>query len=515
MSRFGMVRNASFIAVPAIACILQACAEPPPPALPPPTMALPLAAAPAPIATDEAAPDDVLGPRPHVKETAVWKPPPPRALAGPNGLAIWLVERHELPLVAATIVVPHGSTQDPAGKGGTASFAANMLDEGAGKRSSLEIARAIDLLGADLGSSAAQDYSTVSLKTLKKNLDPALAIFADVVTKPTFSDVEGKRIHDLWENDLKARASDPNAVASIVQARVLFGTANPYGHAVDGSPKSAKTVTLADAKAFYTAMYRPDQATLVLVGDLSETEAQDLAKKYFGAWKAPSTPAPAVITPPAPTTTTATSGKMRVVLVDRADAPQSVISVVKLGVAMSSPDYPPLGRVNSALGGSFTSRLNQDLREDHGWTYGAKSRFSSTRGVGMFVASAAVVTDKTADALKALVADVDLYANDGPTREEADKTRLLMRAELVESYEGVQGTAARLARQAALGLGPDYDDKASVTRDTAGRSTLAELAHKYVGAPGVIVIVGPRAKIEPSLVAAGFSGFESASAEEE
>jgi predicted Zn-dependent peptidase len=216
-----------------------------------------------------------------------------------------------------------------------------------------------------------------------------------------------------------------------------------------------------------------------------------------------------VVTPPALTST-----KARVVLVDRADAPQSVISVVKPGVAMSGPDFPALGRVNSALGGSFTSRLNQDLREDHGWTYGAKSRFSFTRGTGMFVASAAVITAKTPEALKALVTDTSTYAAEGPTRDEAEKTRLLLRAELVESYEGVSAIAARLGRQAALGLAPDFDEKASLTRDNAHRDDLAGLAKKYLGGPSLVVIVGPKSKIEAGLSAQGFGGFEVVTAEE-
>ncbi len=481
------------------------CAKEAPPALPPPTMALPTAA---PVRDPAALADDVLGPRPHVAQKPPFKPDAPAVLVGPNGLTIWLVQRHELPLVAATLVVPRGSASDPAGKGGLASFTANMLDEGAGKLSALEISRQIDLLGAELVTSAAQDYSTVSLRALKKNLTPAFAIFADVITRPTFSEVEGKRAHDLWENDLKARGSDPQAVSSIVCARELFGAEHPYGHPVDGTMKSAKKVTLADARAFHASMYRPDQAVLVLVGDVTEAEAQDLAKSRFSQWLAPKTPAAPVVAPPV------VASKGRIVLVDRPDAPQSVISVVKPGVQMSGADFPPLGRVNSALGGSFTSRLNQDLREDHGWTYGAKSRFSFTRGMGMFVATAAVITAKTSEALKALVTDTDTYAAEGPTRDEAEKTRLLLRAELVESYEGVSAIAQRLGRQAALGLAPDFDEKASVARDAANRDELAALAKKYMGGASLIVIIGPKSKIESGLAAQGFAGFEVVAAEE-
>jgi predicted Zn-dependent peptidase len=483
------------------------CTPEKPPALPPPTMAIPSATPPheAPDASE-----DPLGPRPHVAQKAAFKPDAPKVMPGPNGLTIWLVQRHELPLVAATLVIPHGSASDPAGKGGLAAFTANMLDEGAGKLRALDISRQIDLLGADLQTGAAQDYSYVSLRTLKKNLGPAFSIFADVATKPTFSDAEGKRVHDLWENDLKSRGSDPQAVSSIVCARALFGAEHPYGHPSDGTTKSAKAVSLADARAFHARMYRPDQAILVLVGDLSEAEAADLAKARFSQWSAPKTAAPEIVAPSAP----APLAKTRVVLVDRPDAPQSVISVVKPGLAMSATDFPPLGRVNAALGGSFTSRLNQDLREDHGWTYGAKSRFSFTRGTGLFVASAAVFTDKTPDALAALVADVNAYAAEGPTREESDKTRLLLRAELVESYEGVSGIAQRLGRQAALGLPPDYDEKASITRDAAHKDDLAALAKKYLGGPSLIVVVGPKSKVEAGLGAKGFGGFEVVLAEE-
>jgi predicted Zn-dependent peptidase len=425
-----------------------------------------------------------------------------------GGLNVWLVERHALPIVAVTVAVPSGSAKDPAAKGGLAWATANMLDEGAGKRGAIELARATDTLGATLKTGSSADWSYASLTVIKRNLAEAMPLLGDVVVRPRFEAVEWKRVHDLWVNQLKNRASDPQEVAVVVGDSVLYGGDHPYGHAVDGSIASASKVTLADAKSFYQAEWTRGRATVVVVGDATRGEIDPMLDAAFAGWAPPAAASPAGKVP-------APSGlRPKVVLVDRPDAPQSVIRWIRLGPTADHPDSPALGRVNSALGGSFTSRLNQDLREEHGWSYGAHSRVEFTRGPGRIVATAAVHTEKTGEALKALLADVAEYAKGGMTDEEVKKTRLIARSDLIELFETAGQAALRLGRDAALGLGSEYEAKASIKRDQATKEELGKLAASWFDAnDATIVIVGPRAKIAPQLEAAGLPAPEMRDAE--
>jgi predicted Zn-dependent peptidase len=372
-----------------------------------------------------------------------------------------------------------------------------MLVEGAGSRGALALARDVDRLGATLHTGAYSDYAFAQLTTLKKNLAPAAAIFGDVVAKPSFPPVEWKRVHTLWTNDLKQRTSEPNAVAGVVVAKQIYG-AGPYGHPNDGTTKTAANVGLEDLKRFYAAAWHPENATCVVVGDVTRAELDPILDRALAAWKrAPVALMKGYATPPPPS-------ERRVVVVDRPDAPQSVIAVARPGVAAGSPDTAMLSRVNVPLGGSFTSRLNQDLREEHGWSYGAHSRFSWNLMRGVFVAQAAVQTAHTGEALKAMLDDVARYAKEGPTDDEVEKSRLAVRGDLVEAFETVQGAAHRLARNAGVGLGPGHDAAASARMYAATKPELAKLAAEYVKPDAaVVVIVGPRAKIEPQLRAIG------------
>lgn len=470
-------------------------------------------AAPTPSAS-AAASADPMGPRPELRLPAPFTPPVPARYELPSGMTVWLLERHTLPLVAVNVVVPAGAAKDPAGQGGLAAVTANMLDEGAGKRTALQIASDVDQLGAVLQTGAYADYAFASLTTLKKNLGPASQILGDVVARPTFSAVEWKRVHDLWQNDLRARQSEPNAVAGVVSARQAFGAEHPYGHPTTGTLKSAAKVSLADVKRFYGDHYRPSAMTVVVVGDITRAELDPMLETAFAGFQEPR-PSAAPPRPPPSFTLPAMTGR-RVVVVDRKDAPQSVISVVRFGVAAGDPDAPGLVRVNGALGGSFTSRLNQDLREEHGWSYGAHSRFSFSRERGLFTADAAVHTEHTGEALKAMLADVEALANGGLTEEEIAKTKLLARADLVEAYEGVANAARRLARSAGAGLPPDHDAQASARLYAATPADLLRLAKEHVDVTNaLVVIVGPRAQIEPQLKAIGVTTIDARSPEGE
>jgi predicted Zn-dependent peptidase len=272
---------------------------------------------------------------------------------------------------------------------------------------------------------------------------------------------------------------------------------SPYGHPSDGLATSAAKVDLGSLKAFYGEHFRPDKATLVVAGDVTRGELEPMIESSFGSWKAPAKPAPAE------PKVTLRSARPRLVLVDREEAPQSVIGVVREGVTASDPRAPLLDLINTALGGSFTSRLNQDLREEHGWSYGARSSFVETRALGSFVARASVVTEATGPALAAMLADLDKMAKEGLSAEEHDKVKAQDRADLVQSYETVGSVSQRLASLANLGLPPDHDARASTARQGATKEELDKLASAVSPNGATIVVVGPAKAVLPQLAAAG------------
>ena len=497
------MRAALSLSIVVLAGALAGCTSEPPPKV--------AERVPLPVPLPLPPPPDPLGPRPIPAAAPSYIPPKPVVFTTKNGLTVWLLERHTLPYVALAVTVPTGSSSDPKGVGGLASIAADMLDEGAGTRGAIELSRAIDALGASLETTATSDESRVSLTVLKKNLTPAFGLFADVVARPRFDANEWARVKDIEVNEIAERQSDPEQVAGVVQRAVLFGEAHPYGHPVDGTLASAKRWTLADAQHFYKTAWRPDRAVLVAVGDVTQAEVTLLVESKAGlqGWVAPKTPLPSPLAPLAPV-----GPWPKLVLVDRPDAPQSVISVVRPGVAAGDPTAPVVVRANVALGPLFTSRLNQDLREEHGYTYGASSRVGVTRGVGSFVASAAVATDKTTDALKAMLGDIDFYARNGLTDAEVDKTRSQSRAEVVETFEGVDRAAAQLAHDAALVLGPDYQQRAASQKDQANKPELDGLAKLHFDPKNAtVIVVGPRATLEGPLHALGYADIQLRDAE--
>jgi len=470
---------------------LPACGGAAAPAQPPAAAVVPSPSA----SQAAAAPFDPMGTRPDTPSPPAFIPPSPTVFAGTNGITVWLLERHQVPLVSCNLTIPTGASSDPKDKAGLAYTTANMLDEGAGKLGAIDLARALDDIGAHLGTDANADASFVSMTVLKRNVDKAFAIFGDVVARPRFEAAEFKRVKELWTNELLARQKDPDATARVVYRAALFGADHPYGHPWDGTPQSAKVIAVDDVRRFYTSAWRPDRATLVCVGDVTQAELTPLMTTAFGSWKAPATPAPAPLVPAAP------KGPWpRLVIVDRPDAPQAVIAALRPGVAASDPEEPALWRVNDTIGGSFTSRLNQDLREEHGYTYGARSRFSRSRGPGQVVAWANVVTDKTGDAMAAMLADLKKFADSGLTEGEVDRTRSQARGEFVSVYQSDEGIAGHLAADASLGLPPDWEAKSSAKREGALKPELDALAKQFFDpSDAILVVVGPRAKVQPMI----------------
>lgn len=470
-------------------------------------------ATPAPAASSEAQepapPSDPLGPRPELGPPRPYLPPEPRRIAVPGLPEIWLVERHGLPLVGVVVVVPSGSASDPPGRGGLAALTAEMMEQGAGERDALALSLAVERLGARMEVGARFDWSAASLAVLKDNLAPALEILADVVARPRFEAAEWERIQPLWLGDLQSRAHDPRQVAEVAGLAALFGEGHPYGHPVDGTVATASAVTLDDVRRFHARAWRPERARIVVAGDVTEAEVRDLFSRVFARWRAPEAEeaVPVVVPDPPP------AERPRLVLVDRPGSPQTVLRLMWPGPAAGDASQTALQLVNIPLGGSFTSRLNQNLREDKGYTYGARSSVPFTRGPGAFVAYAAVQTEVTGPALSEMLKELDRMAAEGPTDEEVAKARSTARNDDVETYEGVFGTANRLALLAGLGLPPDRDVQAARTREAVDAEAIRQAARAVDADGAVVVVVGDRSRIEPQIAALGLPAPEIRDAE--
>lgn len=464
-------------------------AEPPHPAPPPPR--------PPEVAARIASP---LDERPTLRAATAFAPTLPEVFTTSNGLTVWLVERHTLPLVSATLTVPAGSAEDPMGKSGLAHITAEMLGEGAGERGAVAFSSAVSDLGATLSTGAGLDGGVVALTSLKKNFEQAFVLFSDVVARPRFDPKEWKRATELWQNGLRKRADDPSSVSRVVTAAAFYGPGTAYGRPSDGLLADARGIELGAVKAFYASRWRPQRAVLVVVGDIARADVERLCSTHLGAWKGDVKPSKSV----SPRLDEAPFQRPRLVVVDRADAPQAVIAVVRQGLAAGAARAPLLDLVSMALGGSFTSRLNQSLREEHGWTYGVRSAFNEARRAGTFVVRASVQTKATGAALAETLGALGTMAATGLTDDELVKVRAQDRAEVVQQYETVGGVSRRLGSLALLGLPPGFDATASHARQDATLADLAALAKVWVEPhDAVVVVVGPRAELAPQLESLG------------
>ena len=301
-----------------------------------------------------------------------------------NGLDVLVVEHHELPVVSMNLVMKMGAAGDPEGKAGLASLTADLLDEGTPTRSALEISDQLARIGSALQVGAGWDSTTAGLRTLTRHLDRALEIYADVVTNPAFPDKELQRLRQQRLAALRQQRDSPEAIAGLVFQTVLYGRNHPYGHPLGGDEASLQSLSGEDVRAFYQSYFRPNNSALIVVGDVRPDELVAKLEKAFANWKGAHVPAVDVSAAPA------ARDRGAIYLVDRPGSVQSVIQIGQVGVPRSSPDYFPLFVMNRILGGASSARINLNLREDKGYTYGASSNFSFRRGAGPFVAAAPV-----------------------------------------------------------------------------------------------------------------------------
>jgi zinc protease len=440
---------------------------------------------------------DLLPPRPPPPGSpAPFDPPMPQVGKLSGGIPFWSLESHEVPVVSLTFIVNGaGAASDPPGKYGLASIAASMLDEGAGSRDALEIADDLEILGASLSASASRERGELRLVVLRRNLDRALDILADVLLRPRFEEKEWERVKTLAVNELVQRRDSPPAVARIVADRQFFGDGHPYAAPIGGYADMVKGIGLDEARSFYRERWVPRDAAVVAAGDIGPDLRAKLDER-LGSWKtpegAPRPPAPPAGKPPRP----------RLVLVEKAGAPQTVISIDMPGLARTDPSYTDLLLANLVFGGTFTSRLNLNLREEHEFTYGARTEFHRLRGPGAYIIQTSVKTDVTGRALEEIVKEC--RGMDGGLRAgEIEKVMATARTGAVESFSTTSSSLEVLAQVAALGLPPD-DPKRMLRRIEAAAPADVEKAARSIirWDAGTVVLVGDRKAIEEGLAAA-------------
>ena len=409
-----------------------------------------------------------------------------------NGLTLILNERRGLPIVAANLVLRTGSDANPLDKPGLANFTAAMLDEGTATRNALQIADEVAQLGASLGIGSSMDATTLSVRSLSKNFASAADLLADVTLHPSFPAEEIDRQRASRLAALVQQRDNPNQVAAQVTASALYGPKHPYGYSEIGTEAALKSLSRADMEGFWKQNFVPNNAALVVAGDISMAELKALAEKAFGGWQKGTPAQPAL---GAPATTSA-----RVVIVDKPGSPQTQLRVASIGAPRSSPDFRPLQVMNLALGGLFSSRINMNLREDHGYTYGASSQFSFRRAAGPFQIASGVRTDVTGPAVDEIFKEVRGMIDKPVSAEELKKAKDSLANSLPGAFESSANAVNNFSNVFIYNLGLDYYTRYAEQVNAVTTDQALAVSKKYlVPANMVVIAVGDRAKIEPEL----------------
>lgn len=411
-----------------------------------------------------------------------------------NGLTVVHIAKPGLPLVSANLVLRAGQLANPVKRPGVASFTAAMLQEGTTTRSSQQLADQIANLGASLNSSAAAEEARISLDCLKVNFAEGLALVADMARNPAFSAAEVERLKGSRLGSLAQQREQPGPLATVVGNQALYGEGHPLGYSALGTVDSIKGTDSAALQQFWQTHYRPDQAALVVAGDVSDKELRQLVGNLFGSWTKPA--AAAVLVHPVEPAST----KARVVLVDKPGAPQTALALISIGPRAANPMAHSVDVMNDALGGLFTSRINTQLREVKGYTYGVSSAYRMGRMTGQFGLRGSVRTDATGAALVDIFREVDGIRTKPMGTQELSRVRNSQMLALPGLFDTNSGVAQAYAHDWARGLPADSIVKLPGKLALVSADSALEAAKTYIDPDVLIVIaVGDQAKVLPQL----------------
>jgi zinc protease len=434
---------------------------------------------------------------PHPTAAAPLRLPPIEHGRLSNGMKILLVQRHELPLVNLQIVFPVGRSQDPPGRPGLAAMTTAVWDEGTSHRSAEEISAQLAGIGASVSLSTDWETTTARLLTLKRHLGEALDIYADVLRNPVFPPREFNRQRTKALARLALVRDEPVQLASMAANELLYGPEHPFGQPECGNAKTLRGMSRNELWKFYMWQIRPEKAGLIAVGDVTMDGLTGQLERVLGGWKSATPPPPATPLPPLPAPRAS-----RLVLIDQPGAPQSVITITLPGADRRGPDYYRLLVMNAIFGGQFSSRLNLNLREAKGYTYGARSSFEwRVHQAGPLVATASVQTRVTAAALAEFVKEFEGMAGRRPvTAAELEFSRNFIRRGYPAMFETPSQLAAQLETLFVYRLPDDFFQTVVPKVAAVQGDDVLAMARKYLKPDELtIVVVGDRAKIEADL----------------
>lgn len=434
---------------------------------------------------------------PGPEGSPAWIPPRYVKTTLSNGIELWTVPWRTLPVVEVAMLTPIGSGDDPAGKSGLARLTATLLDNGTRDKTNAQLTEELDALGASLGTAASADNTTVGLTVLARNLRPALALVGQVLTAPRFDPKDFDLERNLQLDEIRKGPDSPRWIAQRAQQALLFGQDHPYGNPSQGFEETVKAITLDDVRQFQGRL-AANRTKLIVVGDVEPEALVKMLEETLGAWKATGPE----VKPRPPIVPKAEPGV--IYLVDKPGAVQSIINVARPWVDRKDPRYFATKVGNHVVGDDFLSRLNANLREKNGYTYGAGSNFGYRRTGSIWAVNTSVRADVTAEALGEVLNELDGLVKERPlTLEEIATARDAEARSFPESFDDPSSISSMIAAMAEYELPANYLETfllnlISVT-DAQVRETILEVTSPNARR---ILIVGDRAAIEPKLVAA-------------
>lgn len=424
---------------------------------------------------------EIMTPAPEGERVAPPAPGAPVAAAIPapqeirlaNGLRVLVVEKHDLPLLTAALVATGGGAADPSDRAGVGSLTADLLPKGTRTRSATQIAAQIEALGGSIGSDASWDGSSISVTVKSDQAAPALGILADVAQNPAFADEEIERARAQAIDGVSVTIKDPSQLAGLVAGRAVFGN-QPYGHALSGTPESLKAIKAADIRSAYARTWQPNQATLVLVGDIAPAAAKALAEKNFAGWRSIAR-RPAAGTAPA----SQPLPGPRVIVVDMPGAGQAGVVVARPGIARRDPSFYPASVANTVLGGGFSSRLNQEIRIKRGLAYGAGSSLSARREPGSISARTQTKNPTAPETVAIMVAEMKRLGTEPVPANELEPRKATLIGDFgrgVETTDGIAGVlGAYVVQDVPLSELKAFTSKVSAVDPAAVQAAAASL----------------------------------------
>ncbi|RJQ22391.1 MAG: insulinase family protein [Nitrospiraceae bacterium] len=398
-----------------------------------------------------------------------------------NGLTLLVVERHNLPIVKISVGVKAGSIVEPEEKAGLANLTASLLTDGTKSRTGRQISDEIDFVGGAVGASSDDDYSTVTLSVLKKDLNLGLDLLSDIVLNPSFPEDELNKKRERIKGGLKSQEDDPGFVASREFRKAVFGT-HPYGRLIAGTPETLDSIKRDDLLNFHAANYVPNNAIMAVVGDITTEEVKNLLGRYFPDWRSKDSKTAISVKP-------AEVNERKIVPIDK-ELTQANIILGHAGVSRDNPDYYAVSVMNYILGGGgFESRLMQNVREEKGLAYDIHSFFDANRYGGLFEVGVQTKNESANTAIEEILREIKGIRNSFVSDAELSDAKSFLVGSFPLRFETGQRIANFLVAVEYYGLGPDYIDKYSSYINSVTKEDVLRVATKYLDPENFVLVV--------------------------